>query len=176
MQNNECSYISEQFTEYQDNSLSSEIRAQVDAHLTVCSSCQILYQDLDQVIDQLHKLPQLKTEADFTQRLMHEVEQLNQESFWHKLYGSSYTRIAGTAIAAGLIVALGLNLWIDPITPLSSQRERNFTGTQKTQQQQVGSVADQLDSSQANRSDSLKLNKTTINSSVSSLQLVSGKK
>lgn len=176
MQNNECSYISEQFTEYQENSLSPEIRARVDAHLTVCSACHTRFKNLGQILDQLHNSPHKKAKPDFTQNLMLQIEEMNQETFWHKLYSSSYTRIAGSAVAAGLLVALGLNIWIDPISPFSPQSERSFTGVQEAQLKPVESIVGQLDSTQENKSDSLGLNKTTIKSGSSSLQLVNDTK
>ena len=176
MQNNECIYISEQFTEYQEKSLQAEIRARVDAHLTVCPACHTLYQNLNQVLDQLHYLPQIKVRTDFTKDLMRQVEAIKQESFWHKLYSSSYSRVAGVAVAAGLIVALGLNIWIDPISPLSPRSGHKYAKEQKAQILPLRSIVGQLDSTQENGSDSLGLNQTTITSGGSSLQLVSDTK
>ncbi|MCF6237496.1 MAG: zf-HC2 domain-containing protein [Candidatus Marinimicrobia bacterium] len=176
MQNNECIYISEQFTKYQDNSLSSEIRARIDAHLTVCSPCHQLYQDLNKMLDQLHKLPPVSSNQDFTSNLLHHIKAINQEPFWYKIYASSYTRIAGSAIAAGLIVALGMNIWIDPISPRSPQGQRNFSGEQKAQTHPTEAITSQLDSLQGSGADTLELNNSTINSKGSSLQLVSGTK
>ncbi len=170
MQNDECIYIGEQFTDYQENSLTSETRARVDAHLTVCSSCRDIYQELNRVLDQLHEFPSLTTKPDFTQNLMSKIDDLNHQSPWQRVYQSSFTRVAGYAIAAGLIVALGLNIWIDPISPNGI---RDYTGRENPQIQPMESIADNVDSLLGNTADSLKIPHRATNSGTSSLQLVS---
>lgn len=176
MQNNECVYICEQFTEYQENTLTSEIKAKVDAHLASCASCQEVFQQLNQVINTLHKLPSLSTSKDFTSSLMSRIEDLSQVTPLQKFYRSSYTRVAGYAIAAGLVVAIGINVLVDPISPNNPGVKSNYAGEQEGQTQPVESLAEVQDSSQSSLSDSLSQQNTTIQTNTQSMQLVSGKK
>lgn len=175
MQNNECIYICEQYTDYNENTLSSEIRARVDAHLTICSLCRNTYQELNHVLNKLHNLPTMTTKSDFTTSLLSKVEAFNHENTWQKMYKSSYTRVAGYAIAAGFIFALGLNIWIDPISPVNPGRSQEFA-EEKVQIQPDPSLTAQMDSSEDSRSDSITFQHTTINPGTQSLQLVSDSK
>ncbi|MBC8193747.1 MAG: zf-HC2 domain-containing protein [FCB group bacterium] len=176
MQNTDCTFICEQFTEYQDNSLSSKIRARVDTHLASCSSCSEIYQKLAGVIETLHKLPTLQASSDFNSTLLSRIETLNQETVWQKFYHSSSSRVAGYAIAAGLIVAIGINIMIDPISPVKTGIQSNFAGEQIKPNQPTESLAEISDSSANHPVDSLTLQNSTINSQNQSMQLVSGKK
>ena len=176
MQNTDCTFICEQFTEYQDNSLPPEIRAKVDSHLASCSSCQEIFQKLTAVIDKLHNIPTLQASTDFTSTLLSRIDSLNQETVWQKIYSSSYSRVAGYAIAAGLVVALGINFLIDPISPLNPGVKSNFAGEQINPAPPTESLAEVTDSSSNSYSDSLKLQNSTISSPDQSMQLVSGKK
>ncbi len=174
MQNNECIYVSEQFTEYQDNSLSSEIRARVDTHLAVCSLCRNTYQELNDLLNRLHDLPAVGAKADFTENLLSRIEALNQESTWQKIYRSSYTRVAGYAVAAGFVFALGLNIWIDPISSVSPIGSQRIAGEGQVQKTSTDSpLASQVDSVEYSKSDSITFQRNTINSGTQSLQLVS---
>ncbi len=176
MQNTDCTFICEQFTEYHENSLSSEIRAQVDTHLASCPACTEIFHKLAEVIDTLHNLPTLKASTDFTSTLLSRIETLKQETVWQKIYQSSYTRVAGYAIAAGLIVAIGINIMIDPISPMKSGLQSNFAGEQVNPNQSDESLVEVSDSSANQPADSLTLQNPTINSQSQSMQLVSGKK
>jgi hypothetical protein len=176
MQNTDCTFICEQFTEYQENSLSSEIRAQVDTHLASCSACREIFQKLTGVIETLHKLPSLQASTDFTSTLLSRIETLNQETVWQKIYSSSYSRVAGYAIAAGLIVAIGINILIDPISPMKPGVQSNFAGEKINPDQRNESLAEVSDSSANQPADSLTLQNSPINSQNRSMQLVSGKK
>ncbi len=176
MQNTDCTFICEQFTDYQENSLSSEIRAKVDTHLASCSSCRDVFQELISVIDSLHNFPTLKASTDFTSTLLSQIDTLNQETVWRKIYHASYTKVAGYAIAAGLIVAIGINIWIDPISTIQGGVKSDFAGEQTNQIQSEESLAGVTDSSTNLTADSLMLQNTTINSQNQSVQLVSGKK
>ena len=173
MQNNECTYICEQYTGYKENSLSVEVKSQVDAHLAICSSCQVVFQQLNQVITELHNLQPIKTSSDFTDDLMSRIADQKQETAWQRLYQSSYSRIAGYAVAAGLVAAIGLNIWIDPITPGLSGGSVNVAGEKSTS---TPALLDQADSGTTLSADTLELKPGTINSDTSPLQLVSGKK
>jgi len=176
MQNTDCTFICEQFTEYQDKSLPSEIRAKVDTHLAACSSCNELFGKLTGVIDTLHNLPTLKASSDFTSTFLSRIDTQNQDTVWRKIYTSSYSRVAGYAIAAGLIVALGINVLIDPISPLKPDVKSNFAEEQINSGTPTESLAEVTDSSSNSYSDSLTLQNSTISSPDQSLQLVSGKK
>jgi len=176
MQNNECVFICDQFTDYQENSLSSEIRAKVDAHLTVCPPCRSVFHELDEVLDTLHSLSNVEAGVDFTSNLLSRINDYEQESIWQKLSRSSYTKVAGYAIAAGLIVALGLNIWIAPISPANPSGVRSYTGEQKSQLLQTDALAEEMDSTLDQQSDSLSLRNNIISTSTSSLQLVSDTK
>ena len=176
MQNTDCTFICEQFTDYHENSLPPEITAKVDSHLASCASCKTVFQQLTNVIERLHKLPTLKTSTDFTSTLLSRIDTLNQETVWQKIYASSYSRVAGYAIAAGLIVALGINVLIDPKSPLKPGIQSNFAGEQIIPTQPTESLAEVTDSSANASSDSLTLQNSTINPHNQSMQLVSGKK
>jgi len=176
MQNNECVYISDQFTDYRENTLSSEIKAKVDAHLAVCSPCRNIFQELENVLDTLHKLPLHQARPDFTKALLSRIDDIDQESLWHKFSHSTVSKVAGYAIAAGLVVALGLNMLIDPISPIDPNGKRSFTEEQMNQSVTPESLAEQADSSNNQQADSLALHHNAINPTGSSLQLVSDTK
>ncbi len=176
MQNQDCAYVCDQFTEYREESLPSAIRAKVDAHLASCSSCADIYRQLSDTIESLHDLPQVQASSDFTSKLLSRIESIDEQNIWQKLYHSSYTTIASYAVAAGLIVALGINLLIQPISPLQSGPNSNYTGEQKAQIAPSESFAEITDSSKNVGSDSLAIQNIPINPQNQSLQLVSGKK
>ena len=157
MQNNECIYICEQFTEYNDGSLSTEIKSKVDTHLASCTPCAQRFHALSDMINKLHQLPALKTTTDFNANLMAQVEKLNNESIWQKIYQSSYTRVAGYAIAAGLVVAIGINMIIDPIAPRGPQNIQRFAGEEKGTGAPVESIVEVTDSAFSGGADSLQL-------------------
>ena len=176
MQNNECIHICDQFTDYQDNTLSSELRAVVDNHLSLCSACSDIFRELSHVLKNLHNLPSVKAKSDFTSTLMAKIDDINQESLWQKIYSSSYTRAAGYAIAAGLVVALGLNMWIDPIMPISPKGTQNYAIEQKAQIPGPESLAEGVDSTLRFEEDSLRGQDETISADNQPLQLVNGTK
>jgi len=178
MQNQDCTRIREYFTEYQDNTLTSEARAGVDAHLTVCSSCRSTYHELRGIIHTLHSLPQVKSSDMFTENLLSRIEALDNQSMWHKVYHSSYMRIAGFAVAAGLVVALGLNVLLDPIAPLNSPgTPQKYAGETNPQNAPESAFTDaSIDSAQGLANDSLTIQNAPIRSENQSLFLVSGKK
>ncbi|NQV16721.1 zf-HC2 domain-containing protein [bacterium] len=173
MQNNECVFICEQFTEYRENTLSIELKSQVDTHLAACSSCAKVFQELGLVLDKLKQLPTLSTTQEFTNILMARIQHLDQESVLHRMYNSSYTRVAGYAIAAGLIVAIGLNIWIDPVSLSNPDRSPGYAVQQQSNQiPQSKSFAGQIDSSSDKTEDSLKIQYKSIDSGSQKLQLV----
>ena len=176
MQNTDCTFICEQFTEYQENSLPSEIRAKVDSHLASCSSCMEMFEKLTDAIETLHSLRTLKASPEFTSTLLSRIDTLNQETVWQKIYASSYSRVAGYALAAGLVVALGINVLIDPKSPMKPDVQSNFAGEKINPAQPSQSLAEVTDRSANASSDSLTLQNSTINSNNQSMQLVSGKK
>ncbi len=173
MQNKECVYICDQFTDYHEQTLSTEIRARIDVHLAECTSCSKTYQELDKVLFTLHALPTQSTSPDFTETLLSKIDDMKHETAWHKLSHSTYLRVAGYAVAAGLVVALGLNVWLDPISPLGPNGSQRFADDQMQQDKQQEMLADQGDSSYSQPGDSLALRRNTINTASSSLQLVS---
>ena len=177
MQKTDCTFICEQFTEYQDNTLSTEIRARVDAHLASCANCHSTFQNLSNLIDTLHNLPKLKASENFSDSLLSRIETMNQETPWQKIYQSTYTRVAGYAIAAGLVVALGVNMLIDPISPLQKGgAQSGFAGEAQAENSSTESYAGIADSAAIPVSDSLATQSAPINSQNQSMQLVSGKK
>jgi len=93
----------------------------------------------------------------------------NQNNSWQKFYKSSYSRVAGYAVAAGLVAAIGLNIWIDPISPGTPGGNGNLAGQKTTPEAVLADRADSL------VNDSLQLQPGVINTNTSSLQLVSGK-
>jgi len=176
MQNTDCTYICEQYTEYQENTLPPEIRAKVDTHLASCSSCYEKFQELNSVIATLHNLPSLQASADFTSSLLTRIDTATQLGTWQKIYQSSYLKVAGYAIAAGLVVAIGINILIDPISPLQSGGKSDFAGQQGNQIQSQESLAGLTDSASNSSADTLTLQNIPISSQNQSMQLVSGKK
>ena len=176
MQNADCTYICEQFTDYQDNSLSITIRAKVDTHLASCPICKDLFLKLNNVVDTLHRFPTVKTSENFTSTLLSRIDTMNQETAWQKIYHSSYTRVAGYAIAAGLVVAIGINVLIDPKAPIQRGFQSGFAEEQQNQITPVESLVEVADSVANPTADSLTLQNSTINPQNQSMQLVSGKK
>ena len=173
MQNNECVFVCEQYTEYQENALAPETKSRVENHLSLCAPCSDLFKSLDNLLSNLHSLPAPSTKPDFTKTLMARIETLNQETLWHKVYTSSYTRVAGYAIAAGLVVALGLNVWLDPVSTVNPSGVRSFTVEQPaSESSSTEGLVILEDSVVSNTSDTLQLQKNTIDGSTQSMQLV----
>ena len=176
MQNNECINICDQLTEYRENTLPLEEKSRVDTHLAACPACATVFQELDLVLDKLHKLPAINTSKDFTNNLLTRIHNEQQETTWQRVIGSSYTRAASLAIAAGLIVAIGLNFWIDPVSPVSPKSAPIYADQETANPKKSESFAGQLDSSIVQPEDSLKLQQNSINSGNKTLQLVSDSK
>ena len=176
MQHNECHFICDQFTDYQDHTLTAEIKARIETHLASCSACNTLYTELSATLHQLHQIPTLQTSPNFTAELMNRVTSAGEVGVWRKMTASGYARWAGYAVAAGLVLALGLNMWFDPVPLNSPQGGRSFTTNPRTPEVQSAAFADQADSLQLPQTDSLQLSPGTINSSAQPLQLVNGTK
>ncbi|MCF7824316.1 MAG: hypothetical protein K9N35_09120 [Candidatus Marinimicrobia bacterium] len=101
---------------------------------------------------------------------MHKAHQQSTESVWERFYQSPYSRIAGFAVAAGLVAAIGLNIWIEPIGPGSSNS--NFTEKKINPTAVYANRPDSIGLG----NDSLQLQPGKINSDGSVLKLVSDKK
>ena len=173
MKNSECIFICDQYTEYSDNTLSADIRSKVDTHLATCAACQKVFRELDQVLGGLHQLQTIKASPDFTQKLQQRITADSTRTPWQQFYMSSYTKVAGYAIAAGLVVAIGLNFVIDPISAPGGRSGSNFAVEAPATDQETGTLAG-TDDSLTSGADSLTLNRNTIQSGSSTLQLVSG--
>ncbi|NQV29772.1 MAG: hypothetical protein HQ508_02695 [Candidatus Marinimicrobia bacterium] len=176
MQNNECIYICDQYTDYQENTLSSNLRAEVETHLSLCTACSDLFRELSQTLNNLHNLPIIKTRPDFTATLMARIDDMNQQSVWQKIYSSSYPRVAGYAIAAGLVVALGLNFWINPKVPMSPMGTQKFATEQNMLIPDAEAIVQGIDSTRGLENDSLRGLDEIISSDIQPLQLVNGTK
>jgi anti-sigma-K factor RskA len=174
MQKNECSFVCDQFTDYQENTLAADIRERVEAHLAVCQTCTKLYQELAQTLNHLHQLPPVQTSPSFTDDLMSRIHADSQTGIWHRITESGYHRWAGYAVAAGLVLALGLNMWFDPIPANSPQKVRIYAESPQTPEVRKPDLAEQVDSTAPSPMDSLQLSPGTINSGTQPLQLVNG--
>jgi len=176
MHTSDCTFICEHFTEYHENTLSSDIRAQIDTHLAACSACTKLFQELAAALQTLHDLPGIKTSANFTSTLLSTIETQNHLKPWQRFYQSTYPKVAGYAVAAGLLVAIGINLLLDPINTQQNTGKIEFALEKAPPSHTQESLAGFGDSSNSMSSDSLELQNPTINNPGQSLQLVSGKK
>ena len=176
MQNTDCTFICEQFTEYQENSLPSEIRAKVDSHLASCTSCMEMFEKLTGVLETLHNLPTIKASSEFTSTLLSRIDTIDEETVWQKVSQSSYSRVAGYAIAAGLVVAIGINVLIDPKSPMKPAVKSYYAGEEMNPNQPAEALAERIDSTTSTSTDSLILQNSTITPHNQSMQLVSGKK
>lgn len=176
MHTSDCTFICEQFTEYHENTLSSNIRAQIDTHLASCSACSKLFTELAAAIQTLHDLPGVKTSTNFTSTLLSKIETQKHLRPWQRFYQSTYPRIAGYAVAAGLLVAIGINLLLDPINMQQNGGKIEYAAEKAPQSNTAESLAGLGDSSMNAHTDSLELNNPTISNQGQALQLVSGKK
>lgn len=168
-------YICDQFTEYHDNTLAEEIRTQVNSHLSICETCQKTFDELISLIQTMNKLPSLKTSSNFTSDLMQRINTSDAESAWHRVIGSTYFKVASYAVAAGLIVALGLNVWLDPVSPKLLPGPSQFTEQKSTGDQGESALAGAIDSASSKSADSLQIQQT-IQGGGQSLQLVNSSK
>ena len=175
MQTNECMYICDQFTEYHDHTLAPEIRAKVDTHLSICQTCQKTFNDLASLVQNLNQLPKIQTSQAFAADLMQVIQSAEQPSIWHSVVRSSYFKLAGYAIAAGLVVALGLNVWLDPVASPKLSSPQRFTTEQKIQTDTETALAATLDSADSQAVDSLEFQQS-IKPPSQSLQLVNSSK
>lgn len=176
MQNSDCGFIRDQFTEYKDNALAPDISAQVETHLVECRSCQKVFTELDQILSTIHGMETVQASPNFTNDLLLKISQSQADSLWQKVYSSTYTKVAGYAIAAGMVVAIGLNFIIDPVSMNPQGGGSNFAIEQEADAQNQDNLVGASDSAILVDNDSLNLNSNTINSGSSTLQLVSGSK
>ncbi len=176
MQNTECTFVCEQYTDYKENALSSETKLKVEKHLSLCATCSDIFQELNEVINNLHHFPKVTTSPDFTNNLMSRVDDLKHETTWHKIYKSTYTRVAGYAVAAGFLVALGLNIWLDPVSTINPQKVQGFAGDQNAPSPTIESLVVGADSASGGVGDTLQLQNNTIKATNQSMHLVSDSK
>jgi len=176
MKKNECTFICDQYTDYKDQSLSNELKVQVETHLTSCKSCQKVFRELDQVLTSLHSLEAIQTGPDFNSTLQSRISSEAAANSWQRIYSSTYTKVAGYAIAAGLVVAIGLNFLLDPVSLQTPGAVNNFAIEEQGSQPAENTAATTSDTMHRDGSDSLQLNRKTIDAGSSSLQLVSGNK
>jgi hypothetical protein len=160
MQSNECIYICEQFSEYHENTLAEEIRAKVENHLDRCPLCKKTFNELSGIIQNIQQLPKIKTSESFTQNLLQKIEEEKHQGTWTRILNSSVTRVAGYAVAAGLIVALGINFWLDPINSNPQNPRSQYAVEKGESNTPAESFAGLGDSAAATVNDSLELQQT----------------
>ncbi|MCF7808360.1 MAG: zf-HC2 domain-containing protein [Candidatus Marinimicrobia bacterium] len=174
MQNSDCGFIRNQYTEFKDNTLTPETKAEVDTHLAECHACQKVFTELDQALSTMHSMETVQASPNFTTTLLSKISDSEPAGVWQRLYNSSYTKVAGYAIAAGMVVAIGLNFIIDPVSGVSGGNNSNFTIEQQVDTNNQENLVGASDSALMAGNDSLNLNSKTINSGSSTLQLVNG--
>ncbi len=69
----ECDKFKRFFSDYLDGEISFEERRSLEAHLQVCTDCSETMRQMKIIQESLRRMPQVKTSADFEQRLHQQI-------------------------------------------------------------------------------------------------------
>ncbi len=86
---------------YVDDELNEAQRAQVEFHLSECSSCQNFYKQLLGFRNVLQAEESVKVNPFFAQRVLHGYKARKRETFW-----SLFERVPKPVLATGLILSI----------------------------------------------------------------------
>lgn len=100
-----CNNVKLLLDEYLDNTLILPDRAEVDAHLANCAACQVELEARQGMLSKLRELPVPPMRYGFQRRAFKQARRAHRRG-WSGFYlGFS------SAVAAGLLIWLGISLW-----------------------------------------------------------------
>ena len=86
-----CSECQDQLSDYVDNLLDVKKRGLVDEHLTICSSCRLVRDDLLQIVNVSRQLQGQNPEGTAWARLKTEIEADRSRTWWSRIAGARIT-------------------------------------------------------------------------------------
>ena len=104
---NSCDSIKFHFSDYLDNLISLSNKKEVDAHLAVCSGCQIALQQVQIISQRMQQISPIKTSAQFEQNLRARIgiKSSSPESIFSvRTFSIGFSGIATLAVLAFFIV------------------------------------------------------------------------
>jgi hypothetical protein len=106
-----CNNVKSLLDEYLDNTLILPHRAEVDAHLASCAACQAEMEARQVLQSRLRELPVPPMRAGFQRQAFRQARRA------HEKLRSGFILGFSSALAAGLLIWLGLSLWQSQIPP-----------------------------------------------------------
>jgi hypothetical protein len=115
-----CKDIEDRLAAYQEEAVTPEEKALVEAHLSTCAKCSSLLADLKKTVDLLKDLPEVELPPWFTQKVMAQVreEAEHKDSLLKKLFYPFHVKIPIEVFATVLVVVIGVHIFqaIEPET------------------------------------------------------------
>ena len=139
----DCKQIKELLSEYVDDMLSAETKAQVDKHLAECSGCAKELQELKLYLNEINFLEEVKAPSDFLEKVQQRLKQKPEtKNIIHRLFPFKSKKIPleilGFAAAAMLVFYLHSNIFKDKYVPFKSEslseKEQAITDLKKDKQ------------------------------------------
>jgi anti-sigma factor RsiW len=106
-----CHRIQESLAAYQDGEIGGRGRERIAAHLEQCPDCRNVYAELEQVWQELEKIPEIETSPGFERRLFAGIRTTPEpRSLWGFSWLSWVCRAYAAPATAALVLLVGLAL------------------------------------------------------------------
>ena len=99
-----CYNFEKIISDYLDNTISYSIKIEADEHLNNCPNCRVKLENMKNILNSLHNLPELKTSANFNEKLLKKIEQQkSKKQFIFKQFVYKYSQPLSTAVAVFIL-------------------------------------------------------------------------
>jgi len=106
-----CRHIQERLAAYQDGEIGGKERERIAAHLEGCPDCRKAYAELEQVWQELGKIPEIEASPGFEQRLFARIRTTPESSpLWGVSWLSWVYRVYPASAMAAVVLLVGLAL------------------------------------------------------------------
>ncbi len=123
MKNKKCEIIESYLEDYLEGRLSPEEAAEIEEHLSSCSSCQKEFQAMRELFQALSSFPEEKISFDFTSKVMQKISQevpAFEQSWWEKIHhlltiprlSLKWAAVCGVVLVT---ILLGYNFYFSPL-------------------------------------------------------------
>ncbi|MCU7933079.1 MAG: zf-HC2 domain-containing protein [Candidatus Thiodiazotropha sp. (ex Codakia rugifera)] len=106
-----CNAIRSRLNEYLDRTVTLPVRAEIEAHLMICSSCQLELQARQELLLRLRKLPVPPVRPGFRKQVFKHARKADKKNHFGFIVGFS------SAVTAGLLIWLITTFWLDQDSP-----------------------------------------------------------
>lgn len=129
-----CTECQDLLSEYIDGDLAQSESAMVRTHLAICYECNVVYQDLDQIVRMSHELPSLAPQNALWAQIEREIDELvqrpprrPQQNLWQRFWG--YRLQLSLSIPQMAAAIVGLFLLMTLTNSLTYLPQGNMFGT-----------------------------------------------